>query len=273
MASLLALSRALSAEAKAWFRHRLWCHGGTLVATVMALVLDEPWPALLAVAALLTEAAGWFARYRGQAFHAMAEEARRQFMLMDAFGLRTETRQALDLRARVPKAIESRGDALEDPDYFATKRAAGAARLREVLDESAWWSAQLYPIASTRSLLVSGIAVGLPLLVILVLVNLPAGQFVLTLARATVLFLTLLFTVDEIGFALAWRHAGQVSIRTAAQADSLDVNSTPTLIGFFADYSVATASAPPIPNEIYGEHRDRLNQLWSSRGRSWLSEA
>jgi len=264
MASLLALSRAASDEAKRKLSARLWMHLGTFALTVAAFWLHEPLVQVPAAIAVVTEAIAWWLRVSGEALHDRAEEAKRAALLCNAFGS-SESIDASDLRASFADSLHERARQLESSGYYSSKTPPGAERLRELLQESAFFSKHLFAAASRQAL-----ALGLLPVVGLVAAIVLAAPFsdpstTLLLTRLLVAVLSLLISADELGHAIAWHASGQLADRVDHALDSIDLERMDALTAAFADYGVATSSAPPIPTHLYDKMRDRLNKAWQER--------
>lgn len=267
MASLLALSRATGEHSKRLLRWRLVAHGGTAGLGVLALLTDEPWTAALPILALITEGLAWWFRYSGREWHGRAEEARRYAVLMNGLGLQEEPIGAIDLRMTIGSRVENRAQEMEDSDYYATRAPAGPARLRDILVESAFWSKHLYCKAADRSFTVLAISVAGVIVLLLSTSALKGNPQDIVVSRIVILFLLFLIGIDELGQALEWRHAGVAVANLDRDLARLVTPSTEALLSVFAEYSVATATAVPIPTGMYEGNRERLNRLWAERQR------
>src|SRR5438309_425339 len=120
MASLLAVSRAASAEAKRSLRWRFAPHGGTFVLTLASFSFTDPWPLYCVFGAVLTELAAWWLRARADSLHHLAEQARRGALLMDAFGATGEPPDAVDVRLALPASVLAAAEQQVDSNYYAS---------------------------------------------------------------------------------------------------------------------------------------------------------
>jgi hypothetical protein len=265
MVSLIAISRAASNRAKLLLQRRLWCHGGTFVLSIVAMFVREPHVQLPLIGALVTEVGAWVLRYRALEHHALGEEARRLAMAMNGFGEARESPQVIDLRAKTNASLLKAAGSLKSPDYYASTAVPGRKRLAELLEESSFWSKHLYRAAAVESFILSGLV-----LLGLLIVGLSAAPFatastLLVASRVTAMFLSVLVTVDQLGAALSWQRAAEAASCVSAQLERIDTGEEPLLLTLFADYSVAAATAAPIPQHIYERNQTRLNELWSRR--------
>ena len=265
MASLLALSRAASEEAKRLFKLRVWTHAVSLLFAIAALWASSPWTHGFAVLALMSELVAWVIRYKSGRTHADAEQGRRAAMLMWAFGNTQEPPDAVDLRATFGPRIETRAKALEDPNYYASVLPPGEERFADMFQESAFWSKHLYRLSAT-------LAIGVSLLLLLVVVLLfmllgPTGAHdaLSILAQLMVPIIGFFVSVDLLGQGLAWLEAASVADRIDRALEGNRAPSSQDLLATFSEYSVATACAAPIPTFLHRREHDRLEREWRRR--------
>lgn len=229
------------------------------------MFMPEPYVQVPLVAALLTEAGAWLLRHRAQAHHSLGEEARRLAMVMNGFGEAKESTQAIDLRAKTGTTLLQAAEALDNPGYYASTAPHGRWRLVEMLDESSFWSKHLYRAAAVESLWLSGFVVVALLIAVLLAAPFTDASTTLVVSRAAVIVLSVLITVDELGTALGWLHSAEAAASVNAQLERVDADTEPLLLTLFADYSVAAATAAPIPERVYKREQARLNELWCKR--------
>lgn len=260
--SLLALSRAASEEAKDALRKRTWAHVATGIITLVSYSLPPTASHVFVMVAILTEMAAWYYRRRAQGRHMCAEHLRRSALLMNAYGRKDEPIEAIDARACLPKAVERRAVELEDANYYASTLPAGPERLVETLQESAFYSKHLCRAAARRLFVVTGaLIVGILIAIGLVLPSLD-GPAITIVARIVIVFLMVLITADVCGEALDWHDSAAVAERVDRVLEQQTVPIEQELLAIFADYSVATAGALPIPTDLYMKQRDQLDEKW-----------
>lgn len=103
------------------------------------------------------------------------------------------------------------------------------------------------------------------LLIALVVLPFVSGSAQLLIARTLVVALGFITAYDELGRALAWRAAANQAGAVDRRLEKLDVATVAPALAVFGDYSVATATAPPIPTAIYRKRKDRLDKGWAKR--------
>lgn len=269
MASLLALSRSETEEAKRFFQLRVYAHGATLVLGISAIFLSDPAAYVLAALALVLEAVAWTLRKVGSQRQEQGEKGRRRALLMEAYGDTQEPIDVTDLRHDFSERAERAAPNHEDPSYWSTTASFGPKRLVGQLQESAFWSKHLYREAAKDATKLS-VALGLLASVILLaamLMNFDEAR--LAVARIVVAFLAFLITVDGVTRSLAWSSAARQASDIDRRLEQCDPDGSEAVLAIWGDYSVATANAPPTPTSVYLKNKDRLEREWSARqGRS-----
>jgi hypothetical protein len=264
MASLLALSRAASEQAKRRLSLRLRIHLLTLALTLAAFWLPEPWVQLPVALAVITEAVAWWLRVSAQLLHDDAEQAKRVALLCNAFGC-AESKVGADLRVAFSESVHKDAESLDDRGYYSSDEQLGTARLRDLVQESAFFSKHLYAAAAKRAAFI-GVApiVGLVAAIILA-APFSDPRMAVVIARVLVAFLALLISADILGYALAWNAGRALAERVDCTLERIDLASDHELLAAFADYGVVTSTTPPIPTGLYDKTRERLNQAWMDR--------
>jgi hypothetical protein len=263
MASFLALSRAEAEEAKRTLRLRLRFHLGTLACAAAALFVSAPVAYYLALGSLACEGAAWLLRHQAAEQHTRAEEGRRRETLVRALGTDPSRIDVVDVTQRFSSRARADADRWEDPRYWATQADPGPEKLRDSLHESAFWSKHLYGKASARAFKRTGGLGALAILGLLILVFVGSGDAKVTSARLLVVVLSFLVATDELSEAVAWRGASIGSDHAERDLRHADLGELDVALAVLGDYFVVTATAPPIPSEIYKANHDELNAAWA----------
>lgn len=262
--SLLALSRAEQVLAKRWFVVSRLAHVATLVVTLPTLFIEGKVPYFLVLAALVSEVVAWLFRCLGDRKHYLAEEARRRALLADALAKPADALALRDLHAKFSRRAKRIVNRLEDPDYYATDASPGPARLRAELQESAFWSRELYsaaaPFAYTVAIIIFTFVVG----ALFAVVGTESSDLSLVVARIGVLFLSFLVFSDILTQGLAWTDASRRSDAVCRRLETETLQDEAGALAVFGDYCVATAATPPIPTFIYERNRGRIETAWRS---------
>lgn len=264
---LLALSRAEQHRAKRLHVLRAVAHLATFVASACAVFVPEPAPYLAALAVVVAEGIALVLRVRGSEAHELAERGRRHALIADALA-RSDAPERANLVLRFGSYATKHANAFADSEYWSSTAKPGAARLRDHVQESAFWSADLYRWAGRAGLgFLLGPIVAVLLGVFLIL-GLDKGTLAVNAARIFSVLVLFLISLDLLNRALAWLNAAEVSKDVANAFDRPTTEDVPGALSAFADYSVATATAPPIPAWAYHIRKDRLEVAWQSRGNS-----
>ena len=223
----------------------------------------------LAIAAFLLGVAWVFIwlRYRESRFQ--GERARRATLIIGGLGT---TISEATLRELCSKFTVSAEDAAkcEDPNYFASIKDPGPARLTEMLEESCFYSSNLMTVAAKNYLFWAAVPVIATIAVFAALLPMMQVEDALRGAKIVLGILTLLVSVDILGSALAFHTAsGRLeSMMPRFASVRSDNHPQPDLNLLMSDYNAIVESAPVIDPKIYFKHRDRLNKLWAQHKQS-----
>lgn len=264
MASLLALSRAASEHSKTFLQWRLLVHALMFLLAITALLLTEKQTVPIAFVSGAVEILAWVLRQRGRIWHNRAEEARRIWMLMDGFRYR-EPAAATDLRAQFNKAIARKAVKLEDANYYASKEAPGARRLREILVECAFWSKHLYRCAFNQVAVLTAVSAIVVIGGAIANSAFASPHTNVIVGRSAVAFLLALMYADVLTQTFEWHSAAGKIEGIDKDLQHLQDAKVEDLLPLFAEYSVATAHATPIPTYVYKQEAAKLNALWAQR--------
>ncbi|HYO76646.1 MAG TPA: hypothetical protein VE010_09295 [Thermoanaerobaculia bacterium] len=262
--TLLALSRAEQEIAKRWSTRSRFAHVATLGATVITLFAEGQGAYLAAFAAFVAQCAAWALRLIGDSKHSLAEEGRRRAVLADALATPPDALAIRNLQARFSVAARSLAPQLEDPDYYASTSPPGRARLREHLQESAFWSRELYGAAAKVAYVGAAALFVLVVGALLLVVAAESPAISLLVARLGVLFLSFLVGSDIVTQGLAWTDASRKSDAVHGRLHAETLKDDGAALAVFGDYCVATATTPPIPTFVYRLHKNRIEEAWRS---------
>ena len=295
MTTLLGKSRAQLEEAKKLFKtadsgKRLALGAGFLTILVPfapVFIGDMPaaittilpsLPNVLAVIALGAQLYTIFKQEEARKSFYLGEEGRRRAILVGAFGKTEESIDFADLHQRfTPYAIEN-AERFDDENYYdCIEEPAGRQRLLVLLQESLHYSKHLYQAAAERSLRTSikstaGLLLGLVLVIFL------GSQKLSNLAaQIVVLAVGFLASLDWYSQYLCWVRAAKESERADRRLQRIEnavrkKANLESLLAIFADYSVATVAAPPIPCSLYEENKEELAASWQARSPSKSGE-
>lgn len=253
---------------KAEFNHssrlRTWVlRVQTAIAALAALTIPIKSDTFLYVLAILALglAVVWFYLWKELSeSRAHAERLRRTTLLVGGLGLPISGAELIEL-CRDGKAASSEAKRLRDPEYFASKKPAGTARLVEMLEESAIWTCNLAKIARQEAcLLFSG------LLLVFVVVLCAAIAFVSPSewqlgARIIMAILASLLSADLFGAVISYGGARDAARRTIdrLQPHKVDAPALEPIMLILGDYNSAVEGMPPFSSGLYPRHEQRLN--------------
>jgi hypothetical protein len=201
-----------------------------------------------------------------------AEAARRALLLWDGLGQRPSASALLDLRQAF-SVSDAQGQAAQDPNYYASEQPPGPARLAEIIEESAFWTADLQSGSGWLMLAVFG---GLTAAIVIVAaIVLPAAPNVLlTVARLFLVFLVFGLSADVWGTCTGHFAAARNirAIQCRVQAAGLKQFPEADVLLATADYNAAVEGAPMQAPVIYRLRGSALNALWQAYRQARIEE-
>ena len=212
--------------------------------------------------AVLALALLWFYLWNElSASRAHAERLRRTTLLVGGLGFSISGAEMLEL-TRDGKASHTEAERLIDPNYFASKKLAGPARLAEMIEESAIWTANLAKIAAQEAWLFF-----MALAVIFVLALLTAAAVVSPSewqlgARIVMVILASLLSADFLGAAISYGAARDAARRVVdrLQSHKMEAPALEPIMLILSDYNSAVEAMPPFSSGLYPRHEQRLNK-------------
>lgn len=193
----------------------------------------------------------------------VGEKARRATLLVDGLGIAISGGE-LRRFATLTKATEEELHQWEEPAYFSSQEKPGVLRAVNMLQESAFWSENLY-LASGRRAAALVIWTGVIAIIcfLLALSVLGATQASLqvrvfsTVASSLVWFELL---ARMLHYSAAAQHAKEVLLRL--EKGIAGPNASDEWLLALVDYNSVVETAPMMFPGVYAANRDRLNRLW-----------
>jgi membrane protein YdbS with pleckstrin-like domain len=238
--------------------------------TVASQYLPKGLSPIAAVASLLLVVVTFFFLHHSNRYRSIGEKARRATLLVDGLGLHLsiiELRRMAALSGQAPQELAKWNDA----GYFDTTEPPGVPRAVSMLEESAFWSANLFRASAERMqiwLVVSGLA----MLVCLLLSLSPAVQTVFhavgdpekvrifSSLASSLVFVEVLLRV--LRYRAAARETEEVLIRLGplkGAADPRDDFYTALL-----DYNSAVEGAPMMAPGVWEANHEKLDAEWKA---------
>jgi hypothetical protein len=225
---------------------------------------------LIAALAIGGTLVAYFLNLRFASQYDMAETMRRQSVLTEGLGYSIESTQFDVWKVRAGGRVEKQFRLVpRDPDYYATKAKPGPRRLIEMLEESAFYTRNLY--MQLRRLIILILA---PLILILVgiLLIIPAlggtSPLTLGLANAVLVVIPIAVAADLLGAVMKLTRLtdGIVDVETDVERlkKSKAITETEALRLVF-EYNCLTAAGYPIHNYLFGRWHADIDRSWRER--------
>lgn len=265
MVSILALSFVAEERAQELHSRALQVHFSTLIIGLASLYASETITYLLAITALCAEGTAWWLRQKAAKAHELGRRGRRQAILADSFASEMEPYETVALRGAFDDSWTDLAKAHPVKNFYSSSCPPGPQRLRENIQESAFWSHRLYAAAQKRLLAKAVVCIVIITIVVMSALPLATSATSLLVARIALLIATLLVAIDVVGRIIAWGAAAAAADAIDRRLEHRETFGEQSALSAFADYATVTALAPPIPTVLYQQLKARLNEEWSLR--------
>jgi len=213
--------------------------------------------------------ASFIINIRGQHYHNISREAQRLALLEDAYGKILDNFQVVELRRKISSKIDDKAKLIPYAQpYYSSGAKTGNGRLKENIQQSTFWSKNLLEIYAKRILATFIISLSiLGVLTYVLLVTRPEenlkilNPYLLTLGALTFI----LGLVDYFNIWLSCKSAVNLLTEVDQRLEKIDIDNFEILLANFADYGIASVTAPPIPFKSYKQNQKRLKELWDQR--------
>lgn len=263
MASLQSLSSAVLDTAKSMSRIRYFFHLFTFLSVSTSIFSNGSLLYACGILALLSEISCWFISLSSAGKKSLGQEILRLNILQQAFG----TGMTIDtayLKTRVSASEFSRSNKFENTDYYSSNHEKPDDRLKNILQESCFWSQHLYAACRDKAVKI-GIALAIAILILIILglstIDIDSNY---SYPRFALLLLTFFPLWEQIGKAISFSSAAS-RLSLIDHRMEAGINGEASLLAIFADYNVVTSNTPLIPQKVYEKEQDKLNQLWAER--------
>ncbi len=219
-----------------------------------------------AVLGVILQAARWWCQRIAANRHALGSTIKRRAMLIDSLGPSTEQLDIRLLRELAGAQAAIRAEAHPVPEsYYASAEPPGLLRLRENIQESAFYTHRLYSKAATSTFTKFGITTFCIVVGLLIMIGLASQEITIVVANCILAFVAFLVSADQLGHAMSW-YGGAMSVeRIERRLDNIASDEPAPYMAAFADYEAATAMAPAVSTKMYEKERIRLDSLWRDR--------
>jgi hypothetical protein len=266
MSKIFTYARVAHDEALTWLRYRHVAHFVTLLISIVAVVIPEKEKFLALVFLFLCETFAWVARYRATYWHDLSREGMRRAMVADGLGKPWDEQETQELRLNFNTRMRQQAverEARNEPSHYTTKEPPGERRLLLNLIESAFWQKHLYREAVKRGIAQALVAVAAIVLTTIVVFPLLPSSILLTSASMMVEVLLFLTLWDELEHIFKWQ-SGSTKLTVLFERWTNDLKNGKYPILGIADYAAITATAPPVPSNLYAAKHQILDQSWKS---------
>lgn len=218
---------------------------------------------ICALASLLLQGGRWWLQRVAAEQHSLGSTIKRRALLIESLGPSSEQLDIRLLRDLAGADAEQRARVYGMPEtYYASTHTPGLERLRENLQESAFFSHSLYRKAARTGFIQFGITVGCIVVGLLAVAALAPREIGPVIANCILAFVAFLVSVDQLGHAMNWQAAATAVERIERRLEKITPNGAEPYTAAFADYETATAIAPAVPTALYERERERLDRLW-----------
>lgn len=233
-------------------------------AAVSVVVVDAFWTYVLAVIGVALLIIWWALNTSYMAARNAAHAARRAALLSGGILDKYSPSEILSLKRRLTVS-EAEAKKFEKDDYYATMQPVGPRRLGEMLEESAFYSADLQRASATSMLFVIGIFTAVAAMAALSALPFIERDNLLLVVRIGLSVLVFIMSSDVLGAYVAHKGAArsidEIRGRLIA-ADRSDYPQADVLLAM-VDYNAAVESAPESVPFAYRFSEKGLNQKWA----------
>ncbi len=234
-----------------------------ILAAASIFVIDPTFNVAIAALALFLyfawAALDWnYKNARGQ-----AERGRRALLIADGLGGTVSPGEMREVEAGF-SVDPAAGREAQNPEYFASDREVGEARLTELLEESGFYSCRLYGLSATWAWRRFALAGGIFVLMLLSSVTVMQGEQLALFARVTSIALIFLVGQEVLGTAKAYSRAQESLSGFQARVRAIRELGYPKgdLLLLLGDYNSAVEGAPLMAPGVYKSAAPRLDELW-----------
>jgi hypothetical protein len=264
---LLGSYRATFEQAKS-AQHRVFLiQLAVAVSSVAGVFISDPRVTYgLTIVALLGGGAIIFFNLKAAERKVAAERARRAHMLIDGLGIDLSGKASTDILGGLTVS-EAELKKWADPDYYGTTAPPGPLRLSKIVQESAFWSTELFKSNARRKWTAVIVSVSFSLFLLLGFPLLPDQKALVTSAQLVCIGLSFLITRDLVNRATGFSGAARAMEDIDQHLESLDSSklTVQDVLIAFGDYNAILEGSPPIESGLYKKDQERLSRLWKER--------
>jgi hypothetical protein len=204
---------------------------------------------------------------RGQYYHNISRQAQRLALLEDSFGNLLDNFQVVELRRKINHAIDEKlKQIIPIESYYSSNAFKGNFRLKENIQQSTFWSKNLLEIYAKTIL--KNLIIVLIICILFIVITTYTGLVSKNLNPFLVAIGGILLIYGLFNYFNGWfdcKSSAELLSEVDQRLEKIDIENIEVLLANFADYGIATVTAPPIPYKIYIKNKKRLNDLWNQR--------
>lgn len=263
--NLQPLFGAILDQSKLLSKIKFWVNVATFSIAVLSIYLSGKYLYAACMAIGVSELIAWVIKFLANSRKELGQEILRANMIKEAFG--SQSRLSISyLTSRIPKSAWTKAEKHLNKEYYASIDAEkGKEKLSNVLQESCFWSQYLYLKCAQ-----SGLIKAVVFLLLIVFIAISYSVYVENdqLFSGPRIFILLIASVplwDQIDDVITLFTSGSRLKEVDHRLESVDYTNDSDIFALYADYNVLTSKAPLIPQKIYEEEKEILNQLWEQR--------
>ncbi len=247
---------------------RIWLFFVQLAIAVPAaasvVITDAFWTYVLAIVGVALLVIWWALNASYSAARNAAHSARRAALLAGGMPDRFSPSEIMSLKSRLTVS-ETTAKTFEKDDYYATNQPVGSRRLGEMLEESAFYSADLQRASATAMLVIIGLFATIAAALALTALPLVERDSMLLVVRIGLSILVFVMSSDVLGAYIAHKGAARAIEDIRARLIAADRSGYPQADVLLAmvDYNAAVESAPESVPFAYRFSEKDLNQRWA----------
>lgn len=269
--NLRQLMRAQFDAAKRWWAVAVICQLTVVTIGIISMFTNmvATWLGLLG--AMLT-IAYVLSQWQSDQLRNTADTILRKLEMYDGLGWPITSREIADLLLTVPKLVKAKSGVPDTKDYFVSATPQSPLRVLENLDESTWMTKhQARRIAQSVFWLSGGIFVVAFFALITTIQNAVNQTVANNIAQITITVIVFMFSGGYVRLAFNYHQLamqaekiGEESYRLIKEPGVSEIQTAKLL----HDYQIIRAKAPMLPNWLWQQMEQELNELWQQHQRA-----
>lgn len=219
----------------------------------------------LAIGGFLTVVALFVISWKYTKHKCAGDQARRCVLIIGGLGEAVPPDHYRNLLLSFSTSIDNR-PTLDLESYFRSDSPPGRKRLCEMIEESAFWTADLHKASFILWSVLLVVLIGLPLTCWWIAAQEATATLNITFARIVIAILVFVVSSHALGAALAHLSANHAICRVLGRIATASARGYPQtdLILIMGDYNAAVEAAPMILPLTYRLRKNRLTDAWEA---------